>query len=198
MSLQTIEVPAKQPWSGILHVGEVLTIVDTFGQQAVDFLCFDAENKSDRYSASNTIKVQGNIYIRKGTVLYSDSGKRLFTVLEDSGVNHDTVYGCCSNANNFLRYGVQTTESCYDNFVSEIKKYGIGLEAIVPNINWFMGVPINSKGDVCVSEDTSKPGSYVQLRAECDVLAVVSNCPQIHNPCNGYHPTAVKIYIDRH
>ena len=196
MSSNICIVSAKHPWSGLVKKGQVLTITDTHGQQAVDFLCYDADNKEDRYSAANTVKVQGNIYVGEGTVLYSDSGKALMTVIEDTIGKHDTVYGCCSNPNNMLRYGVVTTESCYDNFTHELAEHGMGGEAIVPNINWFMSVPVLDDGSAGVSDVELKPGSYVRLRAECNVLAVLSNCPQMHNPCNGYNPTPVQVVIE--
>jgi len=189
-------VQAKQPWSGLVKKGQVLVIRDTHGQQAVDFLCYDADNTSDRYSATNTVKVQGNVYVGKGTVLYADSGKPLLKVIEDTVGKHDTIYGCCSNPNNKLRYGVKTTESCYTNFTQELQKHGMDVTSIVPNVNWFMSVPVLDDGAAGVAEAAIKPGSFVKLRAECNVLAVLSNCPQMHNPCNGYKPTPIEVWID--
>lgn len=188
-------VPAKQPWSAVIRQGQILKIIDLEGQQAVDFLCYDAADPADRYSASNTIKVQGNIYIGEGSVLYSDSGKPLMTVIDDTVGQHDTIYGCCSNPNNMLRYGVHTTESCYSNFESELARHGLGNDAIVPNINWFMSVPVLSDGEAGVANSELKPRSYVSLRAECDVLVVLSNCPQMHNPCNGYSPSPIQVTV---
>ena len=196
MPNQPIIVEAKQPWSGLVKKGQVLVIRDTHGQQAVDFLCYDADNTSDRYSATNTVKVQGNVYVGKGTVLYADSGKPLLRVIEDTVGKHDTIYGCCSNPNNKLRYGVKTTESCYTNFTQELQKHGMDVTSIVPNVNWFMSVPVLDDGAAGVAEAAIKPGSLVKLRAECNVLAVLSNCPQMHNPCNGYKPTPIEVWID--
>ncbi len=196
MPNKPIIVEAKQPWSGLVNKGQVLVIRDTHGQQAVDFLCYDAENTSDRYSATNTVKVQGNVYVGKGTVLYADSGKPLLSVIEDTVGKHDTIYGCCSNPNNKLRYGVETTESCYTNFTQELQKHGMDVTSIVPNVNWFMSVPVLDDGAAGVAEAAIKPGSFVKLRAECNVLAVLSNCPQMHNPCNGYKPTPIEVWID--
>ena len=196
MPNQLIIVEAKQPWSGLVKKGQVLVIRDTHGQQAVDFLCYDADNTSDRYSATNTVKVQGNVYVGKGTVLYADSGKPLLRVIEDTVGKHDTIYGCCSNPNNKLRYGVKTTESCYTNFTQELQKHGMDVTSIVPNVNWFMSVPVLDDGSAGVAEAVTKPGSFVKLRAECNVLAVLSNCPQMHNPCNGYKPTPIEVWID--
>ena len=195
MPLYSHIVKAKQPWSGQIKKGQVLLIKDTHGQQAVDFLCYDADNIIDRYSATNTVKVQGNIYVGKGTVLYADSGKALMQVLEDTIGRHDTVYGCCSKPNNMLRYGVETSESCYDNFSRELAKYNMGLESIVPNINWFMSVPVLDDGSAGVSDLELKPGSFVKLRAECNVLVVLSNCPQMYNPCNGFNPTPIQVSV---
>jgi urea carboxylase-associated protein 1 len=196
MPNQPMIVDAKQPWSGLVKRGQVLTIKDTHGQQAVDFLCYDADNTADRYSATNTVKVQGNVYVGNGTVLYADSGKPLLTVIEDTVGRHDTIYGCCSNPNNKLRYDVETTGSCYTNFTQELQKHGMDVTSIVPNVNWFMSVPVLGDGSAGVAEAVLKPGSFVRLRAECNVLAVLSNCPQMHNPCNGYDPTPIEVRID--
>ena len=196
MPNQPIIVDAKQPWSGLVKRGQVLTIKDTHGQQAVDFLCYDADNTADRYSATNTVKVQGNVYVGNGTVLYADSGKPLLTVIEDTVGRHDTIYGCCSNPNNKLRYDVETTESCYTNFTQELQKHGMDVTSIVPNVNWFMSVPVLDDGSAGVAEAVLKPGSFVRLRAECNVLVVLSNCPQMHNPCNGYNPTPIEVCIE--
>jgi urea carboxylase-associated protein 1 len=188
-------VAARQPWGGRIQKGQVLRITDLEGQQAVDFLCYDAADPSERYSATNTIKVQGRIYVEKGTVLYSDTGRALMTVIEDTIGRHDTIYGCCSNPNNLLRYGVHTTESCYSNFEKILATFGLDRSAIVGNVNFFMCVPVEPDGRAGVATVELQPGSYIELRAERDVIAVLSNCPQMHNPCNGYNPTAIRVSI---
>ena len=188
-------VPAKSSWSGIVTKGQRLKITDLEGQQAVDFLCYNNSDRSDRYSATNTVKVQGNVYVGLGSILYSDSGTPLLEVVEDTIGRLDTVYGCCSTPNNMLRYGVETTESCYTNFEAELAKLGMGKEAIVPNVNWFMSVPVLEDGSAGVDNVVQQPNSYVTLLAKTDTLAVLSNCPQMHNPCNGYNPTPVKVEI---
>jgi len=188
-------IAARQPWGGRIQKGQILRITDLEGQQAVDFLCYDAADPGERYSATNTIKVQGGIYVEKGTVLYSDTGLPLMTVIEDTVGRHDTIYGCCSNPNNLLRYGVHTTESCYSNFETVLATFGLNRSAIVSNINFFMCVPVEPDGGAGVATSELQPGSYVELRAERDVIAVLSNCPQMHNPCNGYNPTPIKVTI---
>jgi hypothetical protein len=188
-------VGAGQPWSRRIEAGDVLRLVDLEGQQAVDFLCYRADDPDDRYNAMNTIKVQGSIYIGRGSVLYSDSGQALMTVIADTLGRHDTVYGCCSEANNFLRYGVRGFANCYANFLTALASHGLGRTSIVGNINFFMQVPVLPDGSAAVAAEVSPPGSYVDLRAECATLAVLSNCPQIHNPCNGYKPTPIRAVV---
>jgi urea carboxylase-associated protein 1 len=188
-------VPARQPWGRVIRNGQILRLVNLEGEQAVDFLCYDANNPADRYSSMNTIKVQGNLYVGEGTVLYSDSGAALFTVIADTFGRHDTIYGCCSRANNRLRYGVETTETCYDNFTAILAKFDLDQQYIVSNINFFMLVPIDDAGKAGVDPGSPQPGHYVDLRAERDVLAVLSNCPQIHNPCNGYNPSPIRVIV---
>ena len=188
-------VPEKSSWSGIVKKGQRLKIIDLEGQQAVDFLCYNNHDRSDRYSATNTVKVQGNVYVGLGSILYSDSGTPLLEVVEDTIGQHDTVYGCCSNPNNMLRYGVETTESCYSNFEKEISKLGMSKEAIVPNVNWFMSVPVLEDGSAGVDSVVQQPNSHITLLAKTETLVVLSNCPQMHNPCNGYNPTPVKVEI---
>jgi len=188
-------VDAKSSWSGIVTKGQRLKIIDLEGQQAVDFLCYNNNDRTDRYSATNTVKVQGNVYVGLGSILYSDSGTPLLEVVADTIGRHDTVYGCCSNPNNMLRYGVETIESCYTNFEAELAKLGMGKDAIVPNVNWFMSVPVLEDGSAGVDNVVQQPNSYVTLLAKTDTLIVLSNCPQMHNPCNGYNPTPVKVEI---
>ena len=190
-------VAERRPWGRVITKGETLRIIDLEGQQAVDFLCYDAKNPRDRYSSMNTIKVQGNVYIRKDTVLYSDSGASLFTVIEDTIGRHDTIFGCCSDANNFLRYGVRGEPNCYANFLEVLAKFGLNSDSIVGNVNFFMQVPIEREGNAGIAADVSPPGSFIDLRAERDVLAALSNCPQMHNPCNGYNPTPIRVVVRR-
>ena len=163
----------------------------------MDFLCFDAADTNDRYSATNTIKVQGNIFVGAGTVLYSDRGSALLTVVADTCGHHDTIYGCCSEANNFLRYGVRGTPCCYANFCEILAQFGLDERSIVGNVNFFMSVPVLADGSAGVADGVSMPGSLVELRAARNVLAVLSNCPQMHNPCNGYNPTPIRATIYR-
>jgi uncharacterized protein len=141
-------VPPRRPRGHRVAQGDILRLIDLEGQQAVDFLCYDVEDPTDRYCATNTIKVQGKLFVGKGTVLYSDLGKALFTVVEDTCGRHDTIYGCCSEPNNFLRYGIRGTHSCFGNFVEALAQFGLDRSYIVSNVNFFMSVPVAIDGAV--------------------------------------------------
>ncbi|MGA7267541.1 MAG: DUF1989 domain-containing protein [Aestuariivirga sp.] len=187
-------VPARAHWSRFVGKGETLRIVDTHGQQAVDFLCYNAADPEERYHHPNTIKKAGRILLTKGDVLYSDRARPLFTITADSFGGHDTIGGCCSQPSNLMLYGVSNT-GCRENFLAALKPYGLGWRDIVPNVNWFMTVPVGAAGAAAIAKGASKPGDHVDLRAEMDVLAVISNCPQVLNPCNNYNPTPIEVIV---
>ena len=177
--VRDVVVPARGSWSGVLKKGQMMRIVDLEGKQAVDFLCYNAHNYEDRYAAADTMKInQRGIFLSTGTVLYSVGLTPLFTIVADTCGKHDTIGGCCSAALNTFRYGVGYQHNCRDNFLAELKKYGMGPKDIPANVNFFMYVPVGENGEMDMGPSISKPGDYVDLRADSDVLAVISNCPQ--------------------
>jgi len=182
-------------WAEIVRSGQILRIVDLEGQQAVDFLCYNAADLSERYNAADTMKFAGTIFLTTGHGLYCDMGRRLFTVTADTCGRHDTIGGCCSAESNRFRYGVEGTPSCRDNFLRALARHGLGKKDIVANVNFFMNVPVEPDGRMAIADGRSRPGDHVDLRAETDVLAVVSNCPQIYNPCNGGRPTPIRLLV---
>jgi urea carboxylase-associated protein 1 len=195
MTLLDEVIPARAGWSRTLTRGQVLRIVDLEGRQAVDFLCYSAADPEDRYAAADTMKINGSIFIRKGTVLYSVDCNPMFTVVEDSCGFHDTIGGCCSSALNRRRYNKPDDPSCRQNFLDQLRRYGMGRRDMVANLNFFMYVPVGKDGAMDMGPSISKPGDYIDLRAEMDVLAVISNCPQINNPVNDYKPTPVRAIV---
>jgi urea carboxylase-associated protein 1 len=190
-------VPARAPWSHIVRRGQTLRIVDLEGNQAVDFLLYSVADYAERYSFQDTVAAQENIFLRAGSILRSNEGAPMMTLVETSVAYHDTIGGACSVESNTLRYGHHTKSqhACVENFLCENAIYGRNKRDMVPNINWFMNVPVEADGALGIVDGLSAPGLYVDLRAEMDVVAVVSNCPQINNPCNGFNPTPVMMII---
>ncbi|GHA13685.1 urea carboxylase [Devosia pacifica] len=191
------EIPAREPWSGIIKKGQRFRLIDTCGQQAVDTLFYAAADTAERYSAQDTLQAQAAAYITTGTRLMSNEGNVMLTVTDDSCGRHDTSAGACSCESNTVRFGHHTKfeHACRENFVTEVTRHGMSKRDIVPNINFFMNVPIAPNGDLIIDDGISTPGSYVEMVAEMDVLCVISNCPQINNPCNGFNPTPVGVRI---
>jgi urea carboxylase-associated protein 1 len=190
-------VPARAPWSSVVPAGHVLSIVDLRGNQAVDCLLYRADDTAERYSAPDTLAAQGNLFLTTGSVLRSCEGRPLMTVIADDCGRHDTVGGACSKESNTLRYGHHTAHqhACVENFLSEGARWGLGKRDLVPNINWYMNVPVEPDGTLGIVDGISAPGLTVSLRAEIDTLVLVSNCPQINNPCNGFDPTPVRMVV---
>lgn len=189
-------VPARAPWSARLARGDMLRLIDLEGQQAIDFLCFNAADPSERYHAANTMKAPGNIYIGEGTVLRSSLARPMMTVVADTCGRHDTIFGCCSFEIDEVRYGKTNPECCQRNFERELATHAVGPEHIVANVNFFMHVPVGPGGEAQIARALSKPGDYVDLRAEMDVLAVLSNCPEALNPATGDQgPTPIRAIV---
>jgi hypothetical protein len=190
-------IPARKPWSGTLKQGQVLRIVDLESQQAVDTILYNAHNTTERYSAQDTLTAQGAAYIEAGTALMSNEGNVMATLVADTCGRHDTSAGACSCESNTVRFGHHTKymHACRENFLLEVSKYGMSKRDIVGNINFFMNVPISPDGEVNIDDGISEPLGYVDLQAAMDVLVVISNCPQVNNPCNGFNPTPIRVLI---
>lgn len=192
-------VRARAPWSHVVRAGETLRIVDVGGNQAVDCVLFDAEDPTERYSAPDTMAAQANVFLTVGTTLLSTEGRPMMTITGSSVERHDTIGGACSKESNALRYGFHTVaqHACVENFLHEMGLHGLTARDLQSNINWFMNVPVDPDGTLGIVDGISAPGLWVDVRAERDVLVVVSNCPQVNNPCNGFDPTPVRMIVTR-
>jgi urea carboxylase-associated protein 1 len=190
-------VPARAPWSAVVNRGQVLTIVDVGGNQSGDCLLYNAADTTERYSVPDTIAWGGNLHVRTGTVLRSCLGNPLATVVANEIDRQDTIGGACGKESNSLRYGYHTTSEhgCRENFLAEAARYGLGARDIVSNLNWFMNVPVEADGTLGIVDGISAPGKRVAIRAEMDILVLVSNCPQMNNPCNDFNPTPLRMIV---
>ncbi len=191
-------VPPGMPWSGIVEKGQRLRITDIEGRQGVDFLCYNADRTEERYHAPNTLKASRTLALGQGHVLYSDEARPMFTIVADTCGGHDTIGGCCSAPSNAMLYGVESCPGCRENFLRALADHGMDRRDIVPNINFFCNVPVDTGGllaDTVFVESRSRAGDYVELRAEMRALALISNCPQVNNPCNDGRPSPIRVEI---
>lgn len=192
-------IPAGDGWMHEIKAGQTLRIVDLEGNQAADTLFYNAHDMSDRYSAQDTIRAQAGIYLTTGTKLMSSEGNVLLTIVADTCGRHDTLGGACATESNQVRYSLDKRwmHACRDTFMLQVLRWGRGATKadITHNINFFMNVPVTPKGELSFEDGVSAGGRYVEMRAEIDVIALISNCPQLNNPCNAYNPTPVRVLI---
>jgi urea carboxylase-associated protein 1 len=192
-------LPAGEPYLLAIDKGQTLRIVDLEGNQAVDVIFYNRDDGAEHYSATETVLRQGGIYLTTGSVLYSDDGNAMLTVVADTCGRHDTLGGACAAESNTVRYALQKKfmHSCRDNYLTALQHADIGLgkRDLVPNINFFMNVPVTEAGELTFADGVSAPGKYVELRAEMNLWMLVSNCPQLNNPCNAYNPTPARFLL---
>lgn len=197
-SIDTV-VPAGEPWMGVVPAGHLLRITDLEGNQAVDTLFYNAADTHEHYSAQNTIQSQGNIYLTHGTVLRSNRGTALLSIETDTCGRHDTLGGACSAESNTVRYALEKRQmhSCRDSFLLALAHHDHGMSKrdLPSNINFFMNVPVTPAGGLTFADGISAAGRFVELRAHMDILVLISNCPQLNNPCNAYNPTPVRVQV---
>lgn len=193
-------VLAGDYWMRMIKAGQTLRIVDMEGNQAADTLFYNAEDPAERYSAMDTIREQGNVYLSTGTQLRSNDNRVMLEIVADTCGRHDTLGGACATESNTVRYGLEkkSMHACRDSWmlaVAEQEHFGVSKRDITHNINFFMNVPVTAEGGLTFSDGMSAPGKYVELKAWMDVIALISNCPQLNNPCNAYNPTPIEVLI---
>jgi urea carboxylase-associated protein 1 len=192
-------VRAGEPWMQELRQGQTLRIVDMEGNQAVDTLFYNARDPGERYSAVDTMRAQGNLYLTTGSRLLSSQGREMLVITADTCGRHDTLGGACAAESNQVRYALdkRSMHNCRDNFLSALVQADIPLNKrdLTSNINFFMNVPVTPQGGLTFEDGISAAGRYVEMRASMDVVVLVSNCPQLNNPCNAYNPTPARMLI---
>lgn len=184
----------------VVKAGQTLRILDIEGNQAADTLFYNASDPSERYSAMDTIREQGNIYLSAGSRLLSNDGNLMLSITADTCGRHDTLGGACATESNTVRYALdkKCMHACRDSWllaVAENPQFGLDKRDITHNINFFMNVPVTEEGGLTFADGISGAGKYVELKAAMDVIVLLSNCPQLNNPCNAYNPTAVEMLV---
>lgn len=193
-------VKAGDYWGGIVKAGQTIRILDLEGNQAADTLFYNAHDTSERYSATNTIHSQNNVYLTAGSVLISNKGRPMLNIMADTCGRHDTLGGACATESNTVRYALEKRcmHACRDSWmlaIAENPQWNLSKRDITHNINFFMNVPITADGGLTFADGISAAGKYVELTAVMDVIVLLSNCPQLNNPCNAYNPTPIEVLI---
>ena len=194
-------IAAGEPWMGVVRKGETFRIVDLEGNQAVDTLFYNADDTHEHYSAQNTLQAQGRIYLTTGSVLLSNRGRPMLRIQDDTCGRHDTLGGACSAESNTVRYALEKRHmhSCRDSFLLALARHsgqtsgGMTKRDLPSNINFFMNVPVTPEGGLRFADGISAAGRHVELIALMDTLVLISNCPQLNNPCNAYNPTPIRV-----
>lgn len=193
-------VDAGDYYMKILKAGQTARILDLEGNQAADTLFYNASDPSERYSAIDTIREQGNVYLATGSKLLSNAGNLMLEIVADTCGRHDTLGGACATESNTVRYALdkKCMHACRDSWllaVAENEQFGMSKRDITHNINFFMNVPITAEGGLTFEDGISAPGKYVEFKAAMDVIVLISNCPQLNNPCNAYNPTPIEVLV---
>lgn len=195
--------PAGEPWMGLVKRGQTFRIVDLEGNQAVDTIFYRADAPEERYSLTDTIRRSGQLYLGLGSKLYSNQGRVMAVISADTCGRHDTLGGACASESNTVRYAMEKRpmHSCRDNYMDAIANFalahqiGLSVRDIGANINFFMNVPVTPEGDLTFADGISGAGKYVEMQAEMDLVVLISNCPQLNNPCNAYNPTPIQLLV---
>ena len=196
----SMTVGAGDYYLGKVSAGQTFRILDLEGNQAADTLFYSAENPSERYSATDTIREQGNVYLTAGSILRSNHNRAMLEIVADTCGRHDTLGGACATESNTVRYDLEKRcmHACRDSWmlaIAEKPEYGLSKRDISHNINFFMNVPVTEEGGLSFADGISAPGKYVELKALMDIYVLISNCPQLNNPCNAYNPTPIEYLV---
>lgn len=200
---QRHKVLAGDYWLDTVRAGQRFRLVDLEGNQAADTLFYSADDPAERYSAMDTIRAQGNVYLTVGTPLRSNRGRVMLDIVADTCGRHDTLGGACATESNTVRYALEKRcmHACRDSYLLALAQHeqlGMTKRDITHNINFFMNVPVTPEGGLTFADGISAPGKYVEMVARMDVIVLISNCPQLNNPCNGYNPTPIEVVIWNH
>jgi uncharacterized protein len=200
LAMQRTIVGAGDYYMDVLRLGQTLRILDLEGNQAADTLFFNANNPTERYSAMDTVREQANLYLTSGSLLRSNENNVMLEIVADTCGRHDTIGGACATESNTVRYNLEKRcmHACRDSWmlaIAEHPEYGLSKRDISHNINFFMNVPVTKEGGLTFEDGISGSGKYVEMMAKMDVIVLVSNCPQLNNPCNGYNPTPIELLV---
>jgi urea carboxylase-associated protein 2 len=190
-------IPGGWYWSATLVRGETLRIVNDGATAGVSALFWNRDDASERYNAGDTVKIQWSAALGKGRVLFSDMGRVLMSVTEDSSGAHDALLGGSTAATDRRKYGHAAPRNSRDNFILAAGKHGLERRDIPPCITFFAPVRTDAAGRLTWQPGTVKPGDFIDLRAEMNVLVALSNCPHPLDPAPTWAPKPIRAVVWR-
>jgi urea carboxylase-associated protein 2 len=199
------ELPAGTHCSFVLRRGRTLRLTDLEGGANVAALFYNQEEKLERYNMPDTLKAQHTAFLTKGNVCYSDMGRILISITADTCGWHDTICGVSDVNDINSKYGEHNYQDHHndmyrsgrDSLLIEIGKWGLGKRDLAANINFFSKVVSGEDGDLQFISNHSGPGDFVDLRAEMNVLVVLSSVPHVLDPASDYFPKRVQLNVMR-
>jgi urea carboxylase-associated protein 2 len=194
-------VVAGAHWSGLLRRGTTMRLMDTSGGANVSALFYNFDDRLERYNMPDTLKAQHTAFLTKGCVCYSDMGRVLCSITDDTCGWHDTICGVANAASVAKKYGVARYsthrndyyKNGYDGLLNELGKYGLGKRDLAATVNFFSKVTVDDAGGLIYHVGHSGPGDYVDLRFEMNVLVVLATSQHPLDPAEGYQPREVRL-----
>jgi urea carboxylase-associated protein 2 len=187
-------LPEGWGMSRVIPRGQTLRIVNTGATPGVSVLLYRAADPTERLNVGDTVKIQWSARLHKGKLLYSDMGRVLASITDDTSGRHDALAGGSTAFSNAEKYGDASLRNTRDNFILLASKHGLAKADIPPCVTFFAPVSVDATGQLVWSVQAASAGDYVDLRAEMDILAFVSNCPHPLAP-GGYAPKPVDLVV---
>ncbi len=178
-----------------MKAGTALRLVNTAATPGVSLFAWNANDPSERYNSADTVKVQWTSELRKGRVLFSDMGRVLFSIIEDTTGAHDTIVGGSTPASNARKYGNPALRSTRENMLLAAGKHGLGLRDLAPVITFFAPVVVAKDGRLSWRDGFVTAGDFVDLRAELDLIVAISNCPHPLAPDREFAPGDIEVVV---
>lgn len=188
-------IPGGWYWTTRLARGQSLRLVNDFATPGLSLFAWNADDPSERYNAGDTVKIQWHALLTRGKLLFSDMGRVLASITDDSNPVHDALAGGSTAATNATRYGAAITRNTRDNFILAAGKHGLGRRDIGPCVTFFAPVRTDATGGLVWQDGALKPGDYVDLRAEMNLLVALSNCPHPLCPDPVWAPQPVRAIL---
>jgi uncharacterized protein YcgI (DUF1989 family) len=194
--VQEVIVPAKEGRGLYMRVGQLLDIVDLEGQQVGDLIAWRRDEPGEYMSPTHTVSCNTSILLRSGSRLFSNHRNPIFTILRDDVERHDIIVPCCDHERYANDFNVQNHPHCLGNLEQARDLLG---ESRKIHGEWawnvFMHNRVTAEGKVITDAAAHPPGSTITLRAEMDLVVLVSACPQDLTPCNAFNPTPMKLIL---